>query len=291
MPPSRLFCFGLGYSARRFAIDLMKKGWQVAGTAREDEGVEELKSLGIDAAPFDRDHPVKDLESRLLATTHLLSSVPPDAVGDPVLDIHGIELSKFASSLDWIGYLSTTGVYGNRDGGWVKEGDGLEPTSDRARYRSQAEARWLNLGAHAFRLAGIYGPGRNVLEDVRKGRAKRIDKKGHVFSRIHVDDIANVLKASIARPDPGTLYNVCDDEAAPPMDVVSHACELLKVTPPPVQAFEDAEKEMTAMGRTFWVDNKRVDNSRIKEDLGVKLLYPGYRQGLRAILEEEVSRP
>lgn len=284
MTPSRLFCFGLGYSARRFAMGLIADGWQVAGTTREDESVEELKALGIDAVPFDRDRPVENLTSRLHGATHVLSSVPPDADGDPVLDAHGVEL---AGSFDWVGYLSTTGVYGNRDGATVKEGDPLEPTSNRARYRAKAEARWLSLGAHAFRLAGIYGPGRNVLEDVRKGRAKRIDKPGHVFSRIHVDDIAGVLRASMARPNPGAIYNVCDDEAAAPMEVVSYACELLGVAPPPVRLFSEAEKEMSAMGRTFWEDNKRVDNSRIKEELGVNLLYPGYRQGLQAIWKAE----
>lgn len=288
MSPSRLFCFGLGYSAKRFALNLLSQGWQVGGTAREDESVEELKNLGIDAVVFDRGRPVEDLSSRLQGVAYLLSSVPPDADGDAVLDMHGEELSR-AGNLNWIGYLSTTGVYGNRDGGWVKEGDPLEPTSNRARYRAKAESCWLELNAHAFRLAGIYGPGRNVLQDVRKNRAKRIDKPGHVFSRIHVDDIGNILSASMARPNPGTIYNVCDDEAAPPMDVVGFACELLGQSPPPVQPFADAEKEMTPMGLTFWADNKRVDNSRIKNDLSVKLQYPDYRQGLQAILDEEKS--
>ncbi len=290
MTPSRLFCFGLGYSAKRFALNLISDGWQVAGTARDEESVEELKGLGIDAIQFDRDRPVEDLQSRLQGGSYLLSSVPPDAEGDAVLDMHGRELANPSGSLKWIGYLSTTGVYGNRDGGWVKEGDALEPTSNRARYRADAEKRWLELGANAFRLAGIYGPGRNVLEDVRRGRAKRIDKPGHVFSRIHVDDIANVLKASMAQPDPGVVYNVCDDEAAPPMELVTHACGLLGVTEPDIQPFKMAEKEMSAMGRSFWADNKRVDNSRIKEALGVELLYPNYRTGLQAILDEERTK-
>ena len=141
----------------------------------------------------------------------------------------------------------------------------------------------MELGAHAFRLAGIYGPTRNVLEDVRAGRAKRIDKPGHMFSRIHVDDIALVVRASMARPDPGAIYNVCDDEPAPPMDVVTFACDLLGVEPPPVQSYDNVE--MSAMARTFWADNKRVDNTRIKEELGVDLRYPGYRQGLQAIFD------
>ncbi len=287
MTASRLFCFGLGYSARRFALNLISKGWRVSGTARESEGVEELKSLGIDAVLFDRDHPVEDMQARLRGVSYLLSSVPPDADGDAVLDMHGDYIAGLAGSCHWIGYLSITGVYGNRDGGWVKEGAPLEPTSDRARYRVKAEKRWLDLGSHAFRLAGIYGPGRNALRDVKKGRAKRIDKPGHVFSRIHVDDITGVLKASMAKPDPGAIYNVCDDEAAPPMDVVTYACELLGQTPPDIRPFAQACEEMSVMGRTFWADNKRVDNSRIKNELGVKLRYPDYRRGLRAILEED----
>ncbi len=287
MTSSRLFCFGLGYSARRLALNLISQGWQVAGTTREDDDVEELNRLGIEAVAFDRDRPLKDAQALLQGATHLLSSVPPDVDGDAVLDLHGEVLSGLSDTVKWTGYLSTTGVYGNRDGGWVNENDALEPTSNRARLRMKAESRWLEMGAHAFRLAGIYGPGRNVVKDVRAGRAKRIDKAGHVFSRIHVDDIGTVVRASMDRPNPGAIYNVCDDEAAAPMEVVSYACELLGVTPPPVQPFGEAELEMSAIARTFWGDNKRVDNTRIKEELGVELLYPGYRQGLQAILEEE----
>ncbi|MBC8267483.1 MAG: SDR family oxidoreductase [Rhodospirillaceae bacterium] len=282
MPQPRLFCFGLGYSARALALVLIGEGWQVAGTVREEDNLEELKSLGIEAHLFDRDRPLENPQSLFENVSHVLSSVPPDGQGDVVLDLHSDIL---AGPFDWIGYLSTTGVYGNRDGGLVNESDALAPTSDRARRRAEAESRWRALGAHAFRLAGIYGPGRNVLEDVRAGRARRIDKPGHVFSRIHVDDIGNVVRASMKRPNPGSIYNVCDDEPAAPMEVVTYACELLGVAPPPVQSFDEAEKKMSAMGRTFWADNKRVDNSRIKNELNARLLYPGYRQGLAAILE------
>lgn len=283
MTPSKLFCFGLGYSARRFALGLIADGWQVAGTVRDADAIDELTALGIEAVVFDPNHPLEDLSERLDGVSHILSSVPPTAEGDAVLDCHGADLDE---EVTWVGYLSTTGVYGNRNGGTVREGDPLEPTSARARNRVAAEKRWLERGAHAFRLAGIYGPGRNVLEDVRNGRAKRIDKPNHVFSRIHVDDIANVLKRSMARPNPGAAYNVCDDEAAQPMDVISYACDLLDVVPPPIQPFAEAEKEMSAMGRTFWNDNKRVDNTRIKQELGVELLYPTYREGLQMVLEQ-----
>jgi len=280
MTQLRLFCFGIGYTAQRLATGLLAEGWQVAGTAREDDSVEILKKLGIDAVPFDRNRPLDDPGTLFKGVTHVLSSVPPDDLGDPVLDVCGDALKA-----DWIGYLSTTGVYGNRDGGMVNEGDVLAPTSMRARRRAEAESRWLDLGAHTFRLAGIYGPGRNVLEDVRTGQAKRIDKPGHVFSRIHVDDIGQIIRASMADPNPGRIYNVCDDEAASPMEVVSYGCELLGLSPPPVQGFTEAERHMTPMARTFWNDNKRVDNARIKKELGVELFYPSYREGLAAILK------
>ncbi len=190
-----------------------------------------------------------------------------------------------------MGYLSTTGVYGDRDGGWVDEEAPLEPTGARGRKRVAAEAAWLALRrdhgvpVHLFRLAGIYGPGRNALATVQAGRAKRIDKPGQVFSRIHVDDIATVLEASMARPNPGRAYNVCDDEPAPPAEVIAHACDLLGVAPPPLVPFEQAE--LSAMARSFYRDNKRVSNRRIKQELGVKLAYPGYKAGLAALLREQ----
>jgi len=286
MTTPRLFCFGLGYSARRLARYLMAEGWQVVATVRNERGVEELEGLGIKAFAFDRDHPLENLETILKGTTHVLSSVPPDGAGDTVLDLHGKTIADLADTFKWIGYLSTTGVYGNRGGDMVREGDALAPTSRRARLRVEAESRWLGLNAHIFRIAGIYGPGRGVLEDVRRGRAKRIDKPDQLFSRIHVDDLGQVVAASMANPQAGAIYNVCDDEPAPPIQVVTYACELLGVSPPPVRSFDDAKKDMSPMALTFWADNKRVDNSRIKEDLGVRLRYPDYRQGLRACLAD-----
>lgn len=288
----RLFCFGLGYSAKVLALDLMAKGWSVSGTCREEETVAELQKLGIEAFRFDREHVSKDITRSLAKATHLLSSVPPDDLGDAVLDCFEKEIRALTSSLSWVGYLSTTGVYGSRDGGTVREGDALRPTSDRARRRVQAESRWLALAevglpVHAFRLAGIYGPGRNVLEDVWAGQAQRILKPGHMFSRIHVADIAVVIGASMAHPNPGAIYNVCDDEPAQPADVIAYACALLGVSSPPLLDFAVAEQDMSAMKRTFWADNKRVDNSRIKIELGVELLYPDFRKGLQACLSSD----
>ncbi|SDG15951.1 Nucleoside-diphosphate-sugar epimerase [Limimonas halophila] len=291
----RIFIFGIGYSAHRLAQRLLAAGWQVAGTARTAEKVEALRAEGIDAQVFDRDRPLADADAALARATHLLSSVPPDKAGDhdAVLDQHGDTIARAADRLDWAGYLSTTGVYGDRDGGWVDETSALRPTSERSERRAHAEGRWRALYAdhgvpvHVFRLAGIYGPGRGPIESVRRGTARRIHKPGHVFSRIHADDIVRVLEASIARPNPGAVYNVCDDEPAAPQDVTAYACELLGVNPPPLQDFDTAE--MSEMARTFWRDNKRVANARIHDELGVELAYPTYREGLRALVAENAA--
>ncbi|HWA46716.1 MAG TPA: SDR family NAD(P)-dependent oxidoreductase, partial [Dongiaceae bacterium] len=236
---------------------------------------------------FDRARPLPDALATLREVTHLLSSVPPDAEGDPVIDLHRAAIDAVAPTLAWIGYLSTTGVYGDRAGGWVDETSALQPSGERGRRRLAAEQAWLSLKqpAHLFRLAGIYGPGSSALDAVREGRARRVVKAGQVFSRIHVEDIAQVLEASIKRPHPGTAYNVCDDDAAPPADVVTFACELLKVAPPPEVPFEQAA--LSPMARSFYDDNKRVGNARIKQELGVALRYPSYRDGLPAILAAE----
>jgi nucleoside-diphosphate-sugar epimerase len=279
-----LFCFGLGYSATFAACRLLARGWRVGGTCRTPEKQAQLKALGIDALLFDRERPLADAGAALLGVTHLLSSVPPDARGDPVIGLHRAEINAVAPSLAWIGYLSTTGVYGDRAGGWVDETSALRPSGERGRRRLAAEADWLGIKqpAHLFRLAGIYGPGSSALDAVREGRARRVVKAGQVFSRIHVADIAQVLEASMARPNPGAAYNVCDDDASPPADVVAFACALLKVAPPPEVPFEKAD--LSPMARSFYDDNKRVSNARIKKELGVALRYPSYRDGLPAIL-------
>ena len=276
-----LLCLGYGYSARALARLVEPRGWTVSGTARNTHDPNLIR--------FDRDHPLS--LGGLRGVTHLLSSVPPDATGDPGLAGARQAILAAKGTLVWVGYLSTTGVYGNTDGAWVDETTPTAPTSDRARRRVAAEAAWLaflrdhGLPVHVFRLAGIYGPGRSVLSDVRAGTARRIDKPGHLFGRIHVDDIARVLAASIARPNPGAIYNVCDDKPAAPADVVAFACELLGVTPPPLIPLEQAN--LSEMGASFWADNRRVSNARIKSELGVTLAYPSYREGLRAILAGE----
>ncbi|MBC8337829.1 MAG: SDR family oxidoreductase [Rhodospirillales bacterium] len=288
----RFFCFGLGYSAGRLARALLSDGWSAAGTCQSEERRAELAADGIEAHVFDVDTRLSDAAELLSGVTHLLSSVPPPRDGggeegdrDPVLALYA-ENIRAAEHIQWIGYLSSTGVYGDAGGGRVDETTPVNPSSERSRMRAEAEAEWLALGAHVFRLAGIYGPGRSALDQVRAGRARRIEKPGHKFSRIHVDDIAAVVRASMDRPDPGAIYNVCDDEAASPADVNAFAYELLGQEAPPVTAFEDIVKTMSPMGLSFWQDNRLVDNSRIKEALGVRLAYPDYRAGLRAILAE-----
>jgi nucleoside-diphosphate-sugar epimerase len=282
-----LFCFGLGYTALALARALVDQGWRVTGTCREGSNADEARSMGLEIVIFDRDHPITDLDQRLGNVTHLLSSVPPGESGDPVLQAHGTSIAKAASKLQWIGYLSTTGVYGDRQGGWIDESSALTPSGERGQRRLDAETAWLALPqpAHLFRLAGIYGPGRSALDTVRAGKARRVVKPGQVFSRIHRDDIVQILLASFARPNPGAAYNVCDDDAADPAAVTTYACELLNVAPPPEVPF--AEAQLSPMARSFYDDNKRVRNDRIKQELGVVLKYPDYRTGLTALLAAE----
>ncbi len=246
-----------------------------------------LEAKGFVMHAFDRATPLPAVAFD--GVTHVLTSIAPDEAGDPVLDVHLPQLR--ACGLAWAGYLGTTAVYGDRDGGWVDEATPIEPSLARADRRARAEAAWLESGlpAHVFRLAGIYGPGRNPFVNLQSGTARRIVKPGQVFSRIHVEDIATVLEASIAAPHPGAIYNVCDDEPAPPQDVVAHAAELMGVAPPPEQDYEVAD--LSPMARTFYQDNRRVRNERIKTELGVRLAFPSYREGLLALLAVDGGRP
>jgi nucleoside-diphosphate-sugar epimerase len=284
---SRLFCFGLGFSAEALARRLAARGWQIAGTARDADKIERLGREGYVMTHFDGEVANALVSALLPGTTHLLLSIPPGAHGDPVLAHYAGEL-MLLGSLTWIGYLSTVGVYGDHGGDWVDETTPPTPNSERTRARVEAERAWLAFGeklgcpVQIFRLAGIYGPGRSAFDKLYAGTARRIVKSGQVFNRIHVEDIATVLQASIARPRAGAIYNVADDEAAPPDAVVSYAAELAGVAPPPAIAFEKAD--LSPMARSFYDGSRRVANARIKSELGVKLAYPTYREGLKALL-------
>lgn len=273
-----LLSLGHGYSARALARHLIAEGWRVIGTTRNPAKAEAFRAEGVEPLMWPG-----DLGPALRDATHILCSAAPDAQGDPFLRAVP-EIAR--SKPEWVGYLSTTGVYGDHDGGWVDETTPLTPQSDRGRQRVLAEGQWLATGlpVHIFRLAGIYGPGRGPFEKVRDGTARRIIKPRQVFSRIHVDDIAQVLEASIRQPNPGAAYNVCDDNPCPPEEVIGHAARLLGLPEPPAVPFGDVAPTMTPMALGFYNESKKVRNDRIKAELGVKLLYPDYPQGLAALL-------
>lgn len=278
-----LISFGHGFSARALASRLRPLGWKIVGTTRSAEKCETLEKDGILPVVW----PGTDLSPYLEKATDLLISTPPDAGGDPVLSAYRDKIAEVAPRLRWVGYLSTTGVYGDHDGAWVDETTPLAPTTERGKRRAAAEADWQaipGLPLHIFRLAGIYGPGRGPFAKVRNGTARRIIKEGQVFSRIHVEDIAQALALSLQAPDPGAVYNLCDDDPAPPEDVIGHAAELLGMLLPPAEPFETAE--MTPMARSFYAENKKVRNDRIKQALGWRPMYPTYRDGLAAMLKE-----
>ena len=285
---SHLLCFGLGFSARVLAERLAAKGWTVTATSRSEEGAEKIRAAGYNALVFDGTAPLP--ASAWEGVTHVVVSAPPGADGDPVLRLHAGDIAARARQFRWIAYLSTTGVYGDHGGALVTEETPLTPNTERGHKRLLAESQWLalwrshGLPVHIFRLAGIYGPGRNQLLSLLDGTAKRVIKEGQIFSRIHVEDIANVLEASIAKPNPGGAYNVCDDEASPPQDVVEHGAKLLGLPVPPAIAFEHAE--LSPMARSFYADSKRVSNARLKQELGVSLSYPSFREGLAAIARD-----
>jgi nucleoside-diphosphate-sugar epimerase len=274
-----LLSLGHGYSATALAGLLVPRGWRVIGTTRRPEQADALRQAGVEPLLWPG-----DLTAALREATHILVSAAPDTAGDPFLAaVPGIARAPAA----WVGYLSTTGVYGDHQGAWVDETAPLTPSSTRGQQRVAAEAQWQATGlpVHVFRLAGIYGPGRGPFEKLRDGTARRIIKPGQVFSRIHVDDIAQVLAASIARPRPGAVYNVCDNDPAPPEDVLSHAALLLNLPAPPIVDFATAD--LAPMVRSFYADSKRVANRLIREELGVTLIHPDYRSGLAALLRSE----
>ena len=286
-----LLSLGHGYCARALARRLTGDGWRVIGTTRRAETAAALARDGLDARLW----PLADPDAALAEATHVLVSAPPGPDGDPALAAMGGALARAARRLSWIGYLSTTGVYGDHGGAWVDETTPVAPSTDRGRARAAAEAGWRALArdhgapVHLFRLGGIYGPGRAPFDRIRSGAARRIVKPGQVFGRIHVEDVAAVLRASMNAPAPGTAYNVVDDLPAPPEEPLAFAAELLGLPPPPAIPYAEAAGEMSPMARSFYAESKRVSNARIKQALGVRLAYPTYREGFRAILAAETG--
>ncbi len=281
---SSLVIFGLGQSARAFVGRVGGQYSSIIATVRDTamaKPVQGVEIMGFNDTGFD-----PRLTQAVCDADVILCSVPPDAEGDPVLEWFG-DTIQAATTLKWLGYLSTIGVYGDHQGGWVDETTPAVAGNDRSHRRVMAEQMWqalaqeAGLPLHIFRLAGIYGPSQNALVQLRRGTAKRVIKPGQVFNRIHVDDIAQVLEASIRRPRPMAIYNVTDSDPCPPQDVVGFAAELMGLAPPPEVPFEQAD--FSEMARSFYSENKRVSNRLIREELGVNLLYPTYREGLQAL--------
>lgn len=294
--PKKLFCFGYGYTADALVRSLRQTGgWDIAATTRDSAKRDVMIEHGIETHLFSYIQAINDPLSVLRGVTHVLISTPPDDQGDPTYRLHGEDLLEIPG-IEWVGYLSATNVYGDRGGEWVDETSVVSPNNKRGSRRARAEQQWLNLyqaaglPVHVFRLAGIYGPGRSSLESVRAGSARRINKPGHAFSRIYVDDIVQVLRASMARLEPGEIYNVADDYPAPSHEVIAYTCELLGKPIPPLLDYASADLAPITM--SFYSDNKRVRNDKIKDALGVRLLYPTFREGLLACraAEEQGSR-
>jgi nucleoside-diphosphate-sugar epimerase len=282
----RLFVFGHGYSARALARRLVPRGWSIVATARDPAQSEALAAEGHTAVLLgDPDR----LAGELAGADAVLVTAAPDQDGCPGLQALVPQLARARAFPDWIGYLSTTGVYGDRRGGWVFEASRLSAQSLEGARRVAAERDWLEVGrgmgltVQVFRLPGIYGPGRSALDRVRAGEARRIAASGQVFSRIHVDDLAAGLAASIARPRAGGIYNLCDDEPAPNTEVIAYAAGLLGVAAPPEVPL--AEANLSPMAMRFYAESKRVSNARAKAELGWRPAFPTYREGLRAILD------
>ncbi|WP_321499592.1 SDR family NAD(P)-dependent oxidoreductase [Breoghania sp.] len=277
----RLFVFGMGYSALAFVEKMRDRLDWVGGTTRSVEKAASLLERGITPFLFDGTSPGDGIAEALAEATHLLVSIAPDEDGDPVLLQHGGDLE--AANLSWIGYLSTIGVYGNHDGAWIDEYTQAAPLSERSKRRLEAENGWLEFAEETgipvgiFRLSGIYGPGRNALLNLEEGKARRLIKPGQVFNRIHVDDIAGALEAASLSPDT-RIYNVTDDEPSAPQDVIEYAAELMGVAPPPAIDFEKAD--LSPMARSFYAENKRVSNARLKDALGYSFRHPTYRAAL-----------
>jgi nucleoside-diphosphate-sugar epimerase len=286
---THLLCLGLGYTASYVAGRLLERGWRVSGTTRSADNAVRLRTQGINVVVFDGTTFSAALSEAIEASTHILVSIPPGG-GDPVLAHHWRDIGA-AARLVWIGYLSTVGVYGDHGGAWVNEDTPVAPGSERSRLRVAAELAWLAMGSatgprvNVFRLPGIYGPGRSAIDAVKIGRAQRIIKPGQVFNRMHVADIAAAIEAAMLKPTAHAVYNLTDDEPAPPEDVIAYAARLIGIPEPPAVPF--TESKLSPMAASFYAECKRVSNARMKGDLAVTLRYPTYREGLAAIAADQ----
>jgi nucleoside-diphosphate-sugar epimerase len=285
---NRLFCFGLGYCAGVLSHRLATKGWAISGTATNAEKVAALKGNGYDAFVFDGRTRDPDVAEALRKSTHVLLSIPPDATGDAALAVYGADIAG-CSSISWIGYYSSVSVYGDSQGGWVDEETVPHPITERGMRRLTAENAWTELARTSgktgviLRLPGIYGPGRSAIDQLRAGKARRIFKPGQVTNRAHVDDIATATEAALRLPAGIHIFNVTDDLPAPPQDVIAYGAELLGVPCPPATDLTDAS--LTPMARSFYAESKKVSNARMKNELQVRLAYPTYVEGLKAIAQ------
>ncbi len=279
----RLFIFGLGYSGLEIAKLAKLHGWSVAGTCMTEEKARRLREEGIEAHAFDGSAALS--AASFNDATHVLCTVAPGIAGDPALRT----CRALLGGARWLGYLSTTGVYGSQEGGWVDETMPALATQPRSLQRLAAEQGWRDLAAGTgatldiLRLPGIYGPGRSTLDRVRAGTAQRIDKPGQFFSRIHVEDLAASALKAATREGGTEIWNVADDLPAANADVIAYTCELLGRPVPPLIPWEEAAPAMSEMARSFYSESRRVRNDKLKRELGVVLRYPTYREGLTAI--------
>ena len=277
-----LLIFGHGYTASALVDHLGTEDWEIFGTTRNVDTADLLKENNITPLMWSDDTGIKSVIKR---SNYILHSIAPTEVEDPVYEKFAEDIIARSIALSWFGYLSTTSVYGNHDGQWVDEKTPVNPSSNRGLLRVNAENTWArinNLPLHIFRLAGIYGEGRSPLDKIRSGKAQLISKPGQFFSRIHVEDIAQVLKASIEMPNRGSIYNVCDDMPAAPDEVLAYAAKLLNYPEPPRIDFEEAE--LSPMAKSFYSDNKRVSNHLIKNEFSLALKFPNFKAGLDALV-------
>jgi nucleoside-diphosphate-sugar epimerase len=285
----RMMILGAGYSGQAIAAEMIDAGASVSGTTRSSDKAAHLKSLGIRPFLFDGTHLSDELRAEAAQTTHLVQSIAPGQSGDPLLTLTQGDVRSLFPNLAWAAYLSTVGVYGDHGGAWVTEDTECRPVSQRSVERVAAEQGWMEAGAAAgipvaiLRLSGIYGPGRNGFMNLAAGTARRLVKPGQVFNRIRVEDIGAATRFLVER-NLGGIFNITDDEPAPPQDVVTEAARLMGIEPPAEQAFETAE--LSPMARSFYGENKRVSNARIC-NLGFRFVYPDYRLSLLQLWKDE----